>query len=177
MSEKEAQGGNVMKKANGRRRLFKLAAGFVVGAVTSGLVTPLTSRAQPTAGRHILVAYYSRTGSTRDMAEQIHARVGGDLFELKTVHNYPVAYRATTEQAKREQEAGFRPVLATPVTVSTTWALGPAHRTARPSRAGSVAPGHPIAIRASRPLSRTGRASPTPRRRRCPGARWPGHEA
>ena len=33
------------------------------------------------------------------------------MFELRTVHSYPREYRATTDQAKREQEANFRPQL------------------------------------------------------------------
>ena len=115
MLEKKSAGEKVLPAVNARRRLFKLAAGLVVGVLASGMVAPSRSLAQPTAGRRILIAYYSRSGSTRDVAKQIHARVAGELFELKTVHRYPDAYRPTTEQAKREQEEGFRPVLASPV--------------------------------------------------------------
>jgi flavodoxin len=47
------------------------------------------------------------------MAEQIQSVTGADIFELKTVTPYPKEYRPTTEQAKREQESGYRPPLST----------------------------------------------------------------
>lgn len=113
MLKNESKDHQRLLEDSARRRLIKLTAGLVVG-VAAGIVTS-PGRAQSTAGRRILIVYYSRTGSTRDVASQVHARVGGDLFELKTTHSYRAAYRATTEQAKREQEEGFRPVLATRV--------------------------------------------------------------
>lgn len=59
----------------------------------------------------ILVAYFSRTGNTREVAEQIHRHVGGDLFEVRAVKPYPAAYRATTDQSRHEQETNARPEL------------------------------------------------------------------
>ncbi|MFV0602004.1 MAG: flavodoxin [Brachymonas sp.] len=95
--------------------MIKLVAGFLAGGIAQGVVLPSLSRAQPATGRRILIAYYSRTGTTREIARQIQARVGGELFELKTAHSYPAAYRATTNQAKRELNEGIRPVLVTQV--------------------------------------------------------------
>ncbi|BBB92556.1 MAG TPA: flavodoxin [Methylomusa anaerophila] len=63
----------------------------------------------------MLIAYFSKTGNTREIANQIHANVGSDLFEIKTVDPYPVDYNATTEQAKREQESNYRPKLTATV--------------------------------------------------------------
>lgn len=59
----------------------------------------------------VLVAYYSRTGNTREIADQIRARTGGELFELVPATPYPDDYDACVEQAKRELEAGIRPKL------------------------------------------------------------------
>ena len=95
----------------GRRRLLKLAAGFAAGGLASRLAFAQQSPAKNAGEHRILIAYYSRTGTTREVANQIRAQVGGELFELKTAHSYPAAYRATTDQAKREQKEGFRPVL------------------------------------------------------------------
>lgn len=111
----ERTGEESTRDVTARRRLLKLAAGVVAGGLASGLVISPRSRAQPAGGRRILIAYYSRTGTTREVANQIRARVGGELFELKTAHSYPAAYRATTNQAKRELNEGFRPVLVTQV--------------------------------------------------------------
>ena len=63
----------------------------------------------PAKTRKILVAYFSRSGNTRAMAQQIQKVTGGDLFEIQTVTPYPVEYNAVTKQAKQELEAGFKP--------------------------------------------------------------------
>lgn len=60
----------------------------------------------------ILIAYYSWSGNTKTVAELIAKQTGGDVFEIRTVQKYPEAYRATTEQAKKEINEGFRPELA-----------------------------------------------------------------
>lgn len=105
----------------GRRKLIKLAAGLIAGGSLSGLSFVPPAAAQPAGGRRILVAYYSRTGTTREVARQIQKTVGGALFELRTVHHYPDEYRPTTQQAKRELEDGYRPQLATPVNAMETY--------------------------------------------------------
>ncbi len=70
---------------------------------------------QNMAGKKILVAYYSYSGNTQEVAEAIHNVVGGDLFEIKATGSYPESYRPMTEQAKKEIEAGYRPELTTRV--------------------------------------------------------------
>jgi hypothetical protein len=98
-----------------RRKLLQAAA-----ALVTGVVAPLLSSQSPVFAAEkrsgkVLIAYYSRTGTTREVANQIQRSVGGDLFESKTVHTYPKEYRATTNQAKREQQDNFRPQLAVEV--------------------------------------------------------------
>ena len=66
-------------------------------------------------GKKVLVAYYSYSGNTKTVAEAIHAKVGGDLFEIKAEGSYPAEYRPMTEQAKREIQGGFRPKLTASV--------------------------------------------------------------
>ena len=61
----------------------------------------------------MLVAYYSRTGNTREVARQIQAATGADLFEIVPAAAYPDGYRAVVEQAKKEIKAGFHPELKT----------------------------------------------------------------
>ena len=63
----------------------------------------------------ILIAYFSKTGNTKRVAQEIQKDVGGDLFEIKTTNTYPEEYQATTEQAKTEKNNKFRPQLATQV--------------------------------------------------------------
>lgn len=68
-----------------------------------------------TGGEKILVAYFSHSGNTRVIANQIHDRVGGDIFEIKTVDSYPQDYEAVKAVAMKELNEGFRPALATHV--------------------------------------------------------------
>ena len=60
----------------------------------------------------ILIAYFSKTGNTRKVAEYISRVTGGDLFEIKTVKSYPQEYRPTTEVARKENNENARPELA-----------------------------------------------------------------
>lgn len=64
------------------------------------------------ATKHILVAYFSHSGTTKVIADQIHENVGGDIFEIKPVDPYPTEYNVVVDQAKKEQEENFRPKLA-----------------------------------------------------------------
>jgi flavodoxin len=59
----------------------------------------------------ILIAYFSHSGNTREIANQIHSLVGGDIFEIRSVQTYPNEYDAVVKQAKKEQEANLRPAL------------------------------------------------------------------
>lgn len=93
-----------------RRNLFKAAfAGLMLGLL------PGAAFAAGSGNHKMLIVYYSRTGNTRTVAEEIHKQLGGDIVELQTVQPYPEAYRATTEQAKQELESGFKPPLKTKI--------------------------------------------------------------
>ncbi|MDF2855257.1 MAG: hypothetical protein K0Q87_1108 [Neobacillus sp.] len=65
--------------------------------------------------KKVLVAYYSRSGNTREIARQIQKNVGGDIFEIQTVDPYPRDYDAVTKQAKQEIESGYKPALKTKI--------------------------------------------------------------
>ena len=100
-----------------------------------------TASAEPAAsGSNILVVWFSRVGVTsfedsvdasssasinvRDgelvgnmqyLAEFVAEETGGDLFQIITEQEYPVAYRDTTDLAKEEQNNGERPALSSHV--------------------------------------------------------------
>ncbi len=59
----------------------------------------------------ILIAFFSHSGNARRAAEDIAARVKGDLFEIKTVADYPSDYSSTTKVARKELLDGLRPAL------------------------------------------------------------------
>ena len=77
---------------------------------------PSEEEALPLSGtKKILVAYFSRSGNTREIANQIHKSVGGDIFEIQVVKPYPNDYDAVVTQAKKEQDSGYKPALKTKI--------------------------------------------------------------
>ncbi|MBI5584599.1 MAG: NAD(P)H-dependent oxidoreductase [Deltaproteobacteria bacterium] len=101
-----------------RRNLLKTTfAGLVAGVATPVLphLFPAPAAATVTAKTKVLIVYYSRSGNSREIANQIHERVGGNIIELQTVKPYPEEYDAVTKQAKQELNSGFKPALKTKV--------------------------------------------------------------
>lgn len=60
---------------------------------------------------NILIAYYSRSGNTRRIAEIISGEVGGTVFEIQPENPYPPDYDSVVNQAKKEIQSGYRPAL------------------------------------------------------------------
>ena len=54
-------------------------------------------------------------GNMQVLANMISEHTGADVFEIQVTELYPSAYRATTNQAKEEQNKEIRPELATQV--------------------------------------------------------------
>ena len=94
---------------------------------------------EPASGSNILIAYFSRVGNMNYeegvdattsasvnlddglagnaelLAHMAQETTGGDLFFIETVDKYPAQYRATTDQAKTEQNDNARPEIASHV--------------------------------------------------------------
>ena len=85
--------------------IFVLAALFLTGAGAQ------TRGKEKKGGPKILVAYFSWSGNTQHVAEQIAKLTGGDLFRVETKNPYPEEYVPCTEVAKEELEKGVRPEL------------------------------------------------------------------
>ena len=101
-----------------RRNFLKAAVAGLLAGVSAPLGPYLSSAyaAETGAGgKNILIAHYSRTGNTREIANQIHKRVGGDIIELQTVKPYPEDYEAVKKQAMQELNSGSKPALKTKV--------------------------------------------------------------
>ncbi len=98
-----------MKKTS----LFGAAVASVLSVFGSNAVA--AEEAARASDGKILVAYYSYSGNTKEVAEAIHEKVGGDIFEIKAEGTYPEEYRPMTQQAKEEIQNGFRPKLTTSV--------------------------------------------------------------
>ena len=79
---------------------------------TVAVLFPATDmQAQTASGKKVLVAYFSHSGNTREMARQIAEATNGDLFEIVPQSAYPAQYDAVMAQAKREIGRGYRPAL------------------------------------------------------------------
>lgn len=85
----------------------------------------LTSCAQTgninTTTKKILIAYFSRTGTTETIAGYIHDRAGGDIFKIVTVQPYPSDYTQTTVIARQELSSNARPALSGSVSNMDTY--------------------------------------------------------
>lgn len=64
---------------------------------------------------NILVVYFSWSGNTERMAEQIVAQTGADLFSIEPVTPYPEDYTACTEVALEERDSDARPAIRTTI--------------------------------------------------------------
>lgn len=81
------------------------------------LTSYCNTQAQSSAGgKKILVVYFSYSGNTREVANQIQNVTGGDIFEIQPATAYTTVYDDLTKQAKRELESGYKPALKTKVT-------------------------------------------------------------
>lgn len=64
-------------------------------------------------GKKILIAYYSWSGNTKALAEEIHKQVGGDLYPIVPSTPYSETYAVTVAKAKQEQLSNARPAIKT----------------------------------------------------------------
>lgn len=64
------------------------------------------------AGASVVVREGEVLGNTEYMAGIIQQTVGGDLFRIETVEDYPLDHDALVDFAAEEQDAGARPELA-----------------------------------------------------------------
>lgn len=68
-----------------------------------------TSPAAEAADASVLIAYFSWSGNTAEMAAQIQEQTGGDLFEIVPVEPYPTNYDECGEVALAERDSNARP--------------------------------------------------------------------
>lgn len=66
-------------------------------------------------GGRALVLYFSMSGNTEAVANNIHDEVGGDIIKLETVEDYPSDYNDLLDYAQDEQSENARPELSTTI--------------------------------------------------------------
>ncbi len=59
----------------------------------------------------VLIVYYSQSGNTKAVAEQIRSKFGGDMYEIELATPYPSDERETIEIVGRQRDGGVLPEL------------------------------------------------------------------
>lgn len=66
--------------------------------------------------KKVLIAYFSWSGNTKAVAEEIHQQVGGDLVEIIPANPYSKVQREASARTREEQAAKARPPITTKIT-------------------------------------------------------------
>ena len=100
-----------MSESYSRRAFLKRSAltlgmaaiGHIAGLSEKALAVPQTGNSPE---RTMLIAYFSHTGNTALVAEQIHALTHGAMHRIRTVEVYPAEHDPCSELAGRQLRAG-----------------------------------------------------------------------
>lgn len=79
---------------------------------TAPQATAPESTAPAAQSSRALIAYFSKTGNTEEVANRIQELTGAALFRIETVTPYPQDYTQTTQVAREELEENARPEIA-----------------------------------------------------------------
>jgi len=86
---------------------------FLIVIVTMFLSSIGIQAQSASPSKKILVVYFSHSGNTKEIANQIKELTGGDIFEIQPAKAYPSDYQACVDQAKKEINANYKPALKT----------------------------------------------------------------
>lgn len=74
--------------------------------------TEVSSEPETETGSNSLIVYFSWSGNTESVANEIQAQTGGDIFEIVPAESYTDDYDALLDIAQEEQANGARPAIA-----------------------------------------------------------------
>lgn len=66
----------------------------------------------PVSNNSVLIAYFSWSGNTEEMATYIQSQTGGELLKIEPLKPYPDEYNECGEVAKEERDNNERPQIA-----------------------------------------------------------------
>lgn len=61
---------------------------------------------------NVLIAYFSWSGNTKEIASYIQEKIGGDLLEIEPLNPYTTDYNEAGDVAKKERDENARPEIA-----------------------------------------------------------------
>lgn len=73
------------------------------------------TRIRPAGHHQTLVAYFSYSGTTKGVAEEVHRQVGGDLVRIQPAQPYPSSYSGVSHRAGREYFLHQSPAVRTKI--------------------------------------------------------------
>ena len=87
---------------------FRLAR----GATGTGLVSSQAVQTASGRGQKVLIAWFSWSGNTQGIAQEIQRQTGADIFEIVPDKDYSaMSYNTVLREAQRDQRRQFRPKL------------------------------------------------------------------
>ena len=92
---------------------MRLARG-PIGVGLAATSAAINANAQSDSSAKILIAYFSWSGNTRDIAQKIYSKLGkskADMIELEPVKSYSEDYSTVLKQAQHDQHIQARPEL------------------------------------------------------------------
>ncbi len=96
------------------KKMF-LIFGLVIIAILSLVLVEefnVQAKGEKTMDKKILIAYFSWSGNTKHIAEEIQNRVGGDMYRIETATPYPNDYNETAYGvAKKQHDENIFPEL------------------------------------------------------------------
>lgn len=73
--------------------------------------SPKTNEAEENDAKKVLVLYYSQTGVTKSVAEEIQAQLGADIEAIEVEEAYDGDFNATIERCQKETAEGILPTV------------------------------------------------------------------
>ena len=84
------------------------------GKTLSGTVSTSSEVERTQTSGKMLIAYFSWSGNTKGVAEEIQRQTGADLFEIQPIPAYSDDYNSVLMEAQRDQHEQARPAITNP---------------------------------------------------------------
>ena len=86
-----------------------------IGNTLNGTVTSRSETEKTRTRGNMLIAYFSWSGNTRRIAEEIRRQTGADIFEIVPIPAYSDDYNTVLMEAQRDQHDKARPAITNPL--------------------------------------------------------------